>query len=288
MNLDGVIHRHFPVQEQSWTWKDSALYALGLGFCSDPLDTGELRYVYEQGSQLAVPSQCLVLGWPGIWHREPETGIDWKRALHGEQFFEIHRPLQPAGAIKAHHRVLAVDDKGPGRGLVLHFETRLEDADTGEPCVTLRATQFLRGDGGSGSHGEVPSYPPSAPLTGEPDRVVEFRTIPQAALLYRLSGDDMPLHADPAVARDAGFDRPILHGLCSLGIACRAILQAYVPGRPEEIRSMFTRFTAPVYPGETLRLDFFEDGDRIRFRARVVERDVVVLDRGECALGVRR
>jgi acyl dehydratase len=285
MNLKNVVERSFEPLVQSYDWRDSALYALGLGTGSDPLDEDELPYVYEGCNQAAVPSQCMVLGWPEFWHADPAAGIDWVNILHGEERFELHRPLPLAATIRATHSIRAVLDKGVGRGALIYFDTEIADAHTGEALATLRSTQFLRGDGGCGSHGVAP--PSSGPLPSDPvpSACIDYRTAPQAALLYRLvSRDYMPIHADPIVARRAGFERPISHGLNTMGIACRAILKRFSPGRPQRLRSMFVRFVQPAYPGETIRVEFFDEGDTLRFRARVVERDVIVLDRGECAL----
>ena len=162
-----------------------------------------------------------------------------------------------------------------------HFA--ISDARSGEALASLNSTQYLRGDGGCGSHGEAP--PVVGPLRdgAVPSASIVYRTTPQAALLYRLvSRDYMPIHADPGIARRAGFDRPISHGLNTMGLACRAILKRFSPGHPERLRSMFVRFAQPAYPGETLRVDLFDEGDTVRFRAVAVERDVIVLDRGEC------
>ena len=283
MNLQHVIERRFEPVTQRYDWRDAALYALGLGMGSDPLDEDELLYVYEGRDQGAVPSQCMTLGWPDFWQDDPATGIDWVNILHGEESFELHRPLPLKAAIRTTHRISAVTDKGAGRGALVYFDTELFDAETGDALASLRATHFLRGDGGCGSHGTPP--PATAPLREgvAPSAVAKYRTIPQAALLYRLvSRDYMPIHADPAVARQAGFERPISHGLNTMGLACRAILKHFSPRRPERLRSMFVRFVQPAYPGETIRVELFDEGnDKLRFRALAVERNVVVLDRGE-------
>lgn len=277
MDLAHVISRAFPDVVQAYGWKDSALYALGLGYGSDPLDPRDLAFVYEQG-QLAVPSQCVVLGHPGFWHRDPATGIDWVRLLHGEHRFEIQRPLRPGDTVRARHRVVAVEDRGAGRGALLHFETALEDEATGEPVAKVQALHMLRGDGGCGSHG-APPPPPELLPDRAPERTLDLATLPQAALIYRLSGDYNPLHVDPEVARGAGFDRPILQGLCTMGLACRALLRGYCEDRPERLRSLSVRFTRPAYPGETIRFEFFREGEGIAFRAVAAERGAVVLDR---------
>lgn len=286
MNLQNVIERRFAPDLQTYDWRDSALYALGLGMGSDALDEDELLYVYEGRPQCVVPSQCMVLGWPEFWHADPATGIDWVNILHGEERFRLHRPLPLNGEVRATHCISAIVDKGAGRGALIYFDTELSDARTGEELASLRATQFLRGDGGCGNHGVAPPVVPALREGVAPDAVIEYRTTPQAALLYRLvSRDYMPIHADPAVARQAGFERPISHGLNTMGLACRAILKQYSPRRPERLRSMFVRFARPAYPGETIRVEMFDEGGVIRFRALAVERNVLVLDRGECELG---
>jgi acyl dehydratase len=205
--------------------------------------------------------------------------------LHGEQRIELHRPLPVGGSIHADHRVSAVADKGPARGAVLCFDTELFDTTTGERLASLRATNFLRGDGGCGNYGTPPSELAKLDVQAPPVASIEYRTSGQAALLYRLvSRDYMPIHADPVIARDAGFDKPISHGLNTMGLACRAILKHFVPRQPERIRAMSVRFVSPAFPGDTIRIEMFDVTETIRFRAWAVERHVLVLDRGECRL----
>ncbi len=285
MNLAHVLARRFDPIEQHHDWRDAALYALGLGFGSDPLDEDELPYVYEGRAQRVVPSRCVTMGWAPLWQAEPETGIDWVRIVHGEQRFELHRPLPLEATIVALHSIRAVEDKGVGRGAVLHVDTRLVDAGSGAHLASLCSTQFLRGDGGCGSHGTPLAPLPPAPTAMQPTSHIDCPTTPQSALLYRLvSRDLMPIHADPVVARRAGFERPISQGLNVMGLACRAILKRHAPGHPERLRSLAVRFASPAYPGETIRVELFDKGERIGFRARALERDVIVLDRGDCRL----
>jgi acyl dehydratase len=176
-----------------------------------------------------------------------------------------------------------VADKGAGKGAILHLVKTLNDAIAGVKLATIRSVLFLRGDGGCGSFGNATAEP--SPLAEQtPSRIKDIATLPQSALIYRLSGDYNPIHADPDAAAKAGFERPILHGLCTLGVATRAILAALADGRPDRLRSLSVRFSRPVFPGETIRTEFFTIDDQIRFRSRVVERDVVVLDRGTIAL----
>jgi acyl dehydratase len=281
MNLDYVRKLAFAPIVQRYDSRDSALYALSLGMGQDPLDEDELPYVYEGRGLAAVPSQCVTLCWPPFWHREAETGIAWRRILHGEQSFLLSRPLAVEGAVRAEHRILAVDDKGAGRGAVIHTANDLFDDCGGDLLATLRATVFLRDDGGCGGFGEAAA--PTRPLDdqGEPDAVLDFRTSKQAALLYRqASRDYMPIHADPVIARAAGFDRPISHGLNTFGLACRAALKTFAPRQPERIASMGVRFAAPAFPGDTIRIEMFLTDNGLRFRARAIERAVLVLDRG--------
>jgi acyl dehydratase len=285
MNLEHIIARRFEPTYQSYDWRDAALYALGLGMGDDPLDEDELAYVYEGRDRRLVPSMCVTLGWPPLWIAEPQTGIAWTRVLHGEQRFELHRPLPAQGSIRAEHRVSAIEDKGAGRGALLYFDTELFDATNGERLASLRSTDFLRGDGGCGCYGTPPEKITKLRADGTPIGSIDYHTSRQAALLYRLvSRDYMPIHADPAIARKAGFDKPISHGLNTMGLACRAILKRCAAGRPERLGAMAVRFVSPAFPGDTIRIEIFEESDLVRFRAWAVERKVLVLDRGECRL----
>jgi acyl dehydratase len=204
--------------------------------------------------------------------------------LHGEQSFEIHNPLPPEGTVNGTYEIAAVEDKGLDKGAILHLVKTLSDGRSAAPLATIRSVLFLRGNGGCGSFGSVGN--PAAPLPdGVPSLSSEIKTLPQAALIYRLSGDYNPIHADPDAAVKAGFERPILHGLCTLGIATRAILSTFASKTPERLKSLSLRFSRPVFPGETIRTEFFPTGSEIRFRSRVIERDIVVLDRGTAVLG---
>jgi acyl dehydratase len=259
---------------------------LGLGMGDDPVDEDELPYVYEGRGPLAAPSQCVTLCRPPFWHKEPETGISWRRILHGEQSFSLVRPLAVEGAVRAEHSILAVDDKGVDRGAIVYTAHELFDELTGEPLARLRSAEFLRDDGGCGGFGSAPKLTRPLEDGGEPDAVCDFHTSPQAALRYRqASRDYMPIHADPDIAREAGFDRPISHGLNTFGLACRAVLKRFAPRRPDAIAAMAARSAAPAFPGDTIRVEVFETTAGVRFRAHALERDVLVLDRGEVGFG---
>jgi len=276
---DKLFNWPFKEVEQTYTVRDSIIYALGLGFGADPLDEGQLNFTFEERDFKAVPTMAAVLCTPGFWVRDPGSGIDWKKVLHGEQAIELHRPLPPKATIKARSRITDIIDKGKGKGALLFAERTLVDRVTDEPLATLKSTTFARGDGGFGG----PSGPQPEPHVlphREPDKVCDLPTLPQAALIYRLSGDPNPLHADPQVAAAAGFDRPILHGLCTLGVAGHAILKTCCDYDAVRFKSLKLRFSSPVFPGETIRTEMWRDGKHVSFRAKVVERDVVVLNNG--------
>ncbi|MDB5702343.1 MAG: MaoC-like dehydratase [Sphingomonadales bacterium] len=262
---------------QTYDKRDTILYALGLGYGADPLDGGELPFVYERELR-SLPSYANLLCHPGFWAQDPQWGVDWVKILHAEQDFRIHKPLPPTGSIRGQYLVAGIEDKGEGRGALLHQQKELYNEATGEHHATVRSTLFLRGNGGEGGFGTAVA--PAQPIPDKvPDKIVEITTLPRQALIYRLSGDWNPLHADPEIARRAGFDRPILHGLCTNGIATRGILSAYCDNNPARLTQMFVRFSKPVMPGETIRLEFHEVEGGLRFRAVAKERDVVVLDR---------
>ncbi len=292
MNLAHVTALRLADTLQDYEGRDSLLYALALGMGSDPLDADELPYVCEGLAgrrQQVVPSQCMVLGWPPFWHEDPAAGIDWVRILHGEEHFQLHAPLPAAGRVRTTHRVVRVSDKGAGRGAVLQVDTELFDRDRGTHLASLQSVQFLRGDGGCGNWGDATAATPALaemPAGAAPIASVEYRTSPQAALLYRVASRDwMPIHADPEVARRAGFERPISHGLNNLGLACRAILKTCAPGHPERLRSLAARFVQPGLPGDVVRVEIFDGGaGTLRFRASATDRGVLLLDRGTCRL----
>jgi acyl dehydratase len=282
MDLEKIKNLNLPPIEHHYDIRDTILYALGLGYGADPLNEAELRFVYEENLKV-VPSICSVLSHPGFWVKDPQYKVNWVKVLHAEQAFVIHAPIPASGCVRGEYRVIGVEDKGLEKGAMLHIEKSLFNVADNARVATVRSSIFLRGDGGQGGFGDAIPAPTAIP-DRKPDRVVELPTLPSAALLYRLSGDWNPLHADPKIARQAGFDAPILHGLCSYGIACRAILKTYCGDEPARLTSMYSRFSSPVYPRETIQFEFHELDGEIRFKASVKERGVVVLDR--CAARV--
>lgn len=278
MNRDRLLAKEFAEVRADYSARDTMLYALGVGAAQDALDPRDLRFVYEQNLQ-ALPAMSCVLAHPGLWVKEPELEINWLKLLHAEQHFELLRPLPAEGSVRATFRVTGVVDKGAETGALLHFEKTLSLAD-GTPLGTVGSTYFLRGDGGCGHWGERGADLQPVPEDA-PSGAIEVRTLPIAALIYRLSGDYNPLHADPAVARKAGFERPILHGLCTYGVACQALVRALCDHDASRLRGLHARFTKPVYPGETIRTLWWRGADGVhRFRCLSVERNEVVLDRG--------
>jgi len=264
--------------EHAYTEKDTMLYALGVGCASEPDETGDLKFVYERGLA-ALPTMAVVLAYPGNWLESPASTADYSKVLHGEQALVLHRPLAPSGTVIGRTRNLDLLDKGANKGAVLFTQREIIDKASGEPIATMTSTSMLRGDGGFGGKAGPQPAPHKLPETA-PARHVDIRVPANAALIYRLSGDRNPLHADPKAAAAGGFARPILHGLCTYGVAGRAIIRACCGNDPTRLRALQVRFSAPVYPGETIRTELWPDGERVSFRARVLERDVVVLNNG--------
>lgn len=281
MGLDRQRLLEWPFRdiEQKITARDVILYALGVGAGANPLDERELQFVYENGLH-ALPTMAATLCSPGFsWYQDPRSGIDWKRMLHGEQSIELYAPLPTSGVIVGRTRVAEVLDRGEAKGALMTVERTLFDHATGAHLVKMSQVMVLRGNGGFGG--------PSGPVAGPhpipdraPDLSIRSGTLPQSALIYRLSGDLNPLHVDPKVAVAAGFPKPILHGLCTFGVVGRALVEGVCAFNPERLRSMQTRFTSPSYPGETIRTDVWTDGEMVSFRATAVERDTVVLSNG--------
>jgi acyl dehydratase len=286
ITYDHLLNYPIPEVRQRITPRDCVLYALSVGMGQDPLDQRQLDFVDHHRALKVLPSMAVVLGYPGFWLGNPETGVDAVKLVHGEQSIELLAPLPTDGEIIGRTRVTGLIDKGAGKGALLQSEKRITDAATGQLLAVTRSTTFLRGDGGFGGPAQVVPPPNPMPET-PPDLTIDLPTRPEQALLYRLNGDDNPLHADPTLAAKAGFPRPILHGLCTLGVVTHALLRGLCNYDPERLRALGARFTAPVYPGETIRTELWTSGPlRGAFRARVVERDVVVLNNGRAVVTV--
>jgi len=267
--------------------KDVILYALSVGMGRDPLDGDELAFVSEKGLKV-MPTAATVLSAaqgrrprPGPPADKPDhraSSVNSALRVHGDQKVVWHRPLPAAGTFTVETRNVAAFDKGQGKGALVVAESIWTDA-AGEAVATLTSTSFCRGDGGFGGPaggGDEPHPKPNRPA----DLSVDLQTTPEQALLYRLNGDRNPLHSDPAWAKRSGFPRPILHGLCTFGVSCHAILKAATGYDPERILSHQARFSAPVFPGDLLTVDIWCDGKAIAFEARVKARGVTVLKNG--------
>jgi acyl dehydratase len=286
MNVDIVRHWSFPVVRQSYEEKDTILYALALGYGSQPTDPGELAFVYEKGLK-ALPTMATTLCHPGLWMTDPRTAIDFKKVVNGEQRLVMHAPLPVKGKLRGVARVKDIVDKGIDKGAQVVWERQLFDDETGQLLATVEQVTMCRGDGGFEQAKAMPAdkaarvaSSASAVQQREPDCAIEVATLPQAALIYRLSADLNPLHADPVVARAAGFDRPILHGLATFGVAARALVAGCCGNEPSRLLELGARFSAPVFPGETLRADIWREGEAVQYRCVAVERDVTVISNG--------
>ncbi|WP_381564469.1 MaoC/PaaZ C-terminal domain-containing protein [Streptomyces eurythermus] len=256
--------------EITWDHKDVQLYHLGIGAGRPATDPDELRYTLE--SRLHVlPSFATVAGngSPGVISglSMPGIDVDLARVLHGGQSIEVHRPIPVRGTATATGRIAAVYDKGTAAVLVM----RTEVADADGPLWTGDARIFVRGEGGwGGDRGPSGRLDPPA---GDPDRTVERTIREDQALLYRLSGDWNPLHADPDFAKRAGFDRPILHGLCTYGMTLKAVVDTLLDGDVTRVRGYRTRFAGVVFPGETLRIRMWREQGLVRVEAGAADRD---------------
>ncbi|MFI4975755.1 MAG: MaoC/PaaZ C-terminal domain-containing protein [Caulobacterales bacterium] len=269
--------------------KDVMLYALGIGLGADPMDERELPFVYERGLKV-VPTAATVLAAAGGGGRAARgttpdapaghrvSQLNFALVLHGEQKVELHQPLPTSGTFTAEGRTVGAFDKGKDKGAVVVNETTWTN-ERGEKVATLTGSTFARGDGGFGGPSDGAPQPHPTP-TRAADLSVDISTRPDQALLYRLNGDRNPLHSDPEFARTAGFQRPILHGLCTYGITCRAVLQAITDFDPDQILSHQVRFSAPVIPGDVVTVDLWRDGKQISFEARVKARGATVIKNG--------
>jgi acyl dehydratase len=281
---DRLLALKIPDVEHAYGPKDCMLYALGVGLGLDPMDEQQLAFVYEKHLKV-LPTMAVVIGYPGFWAKELDTGIDWVKVVAGEHSLKLHRPLKPSGTVISRTRVVEIVDKGAGKGAIVYSERTIDDKPTGERIATIMQTTFCRGDGGFG--GPPREQLPVHPIPERaPDLVCDLPTRPETALIYRLSADPNPLHAEPAVAQAAGFPRPILHGLATYGVAGHAILKSLCGYDPAKLTSIAGRFSAPVFPGETIRTELWRDGPVVSFRARVVERDVVALNNGRAEIVV--
>jgi len=271
-------------QKYAYGDREVMLYAYGIGMGADPMDEKELAFVNEATATpralRVIPTFASVAAWgagPG------EMNLNRVMVVDGDRDITFHRPLAAVANLVVDSRVLAVFDKGKEKGAVIRHQTVLKN-ENGEELATLVASRFARGDGGFGGPSEGQPEPHKVPARS-PDKSIDISTRADQALIYRLCGDRNPLHSDPEFARHAGFPRPILHGMCTFGITCRGILQTYADYDPAAFKQHAARFSSPVFPGETVTLDLWKDGNVISFEARVKARNVAVIKSGKTVLG---
>lgn len=268
-----------PAREHTYSERDTILYALGVGLGQDPIDEQQLRFVYEKNLS-TLPTMACITGYTRI--RDLDLGADYTKLLHGDQTTTFHKPLPASGTVISRISVRDVIDRDE-KGAIIYLDRTVVDKASGDLIATLTMGIFCRGEGGFG--GPKKNTPPLHEMPDrKPDDVCELTTVPQAALIYRLSGDMNPLHADPAMARKAGFERPILHGLATYGIVGHAVLKTACGYDPSRLASLSGRFSAPVYPGETIRTEIWRDGPTVSFRATASDRGAIVMNNGRAEI----
>jgi len=277
INPDAVGTKSDPVRRK-WDSKDALIYALGVGAgAADPLD--ELEFTTENTSekpQRVLPTAAVVLGPLGGAMGAIGT-FNPAMLVHGEQGITIHKEIPVEGELEAVGEITGIYDKG--KGAVVAMSTSCTDAATGEPLFDLRMSAFIRGEGGWGGDRGPAGGQNAAPETA-PDHTVELQTRHDQALIYRLSGDRNPLHSDPAFAAMGGFDKPILHGLCTYGFTGRGLLHSVCGGDPARFKGMDARFSSPVMPGEKLTVKAWDQGNGTAIFQTCGEDGRVVIDNG--------
>jgi acyl dehydratase len=281
LDLDRLLAYKVPDARDDYDPRDGIIYALGVGAGLRP-DIDETRFLFERHLEV-LPTMALVLGTPGFWPMDPQSGLDWPNILHGEQHLRLFQPLDPAGMVHGETRITDVADKGPGKPALIRA-TKILRTLGGTLIGEATETWVARGAGGFGGERDLPgeALPPVPDRT--PDLAITLPTSVVQAATYRLSGDRNPLHIDSQAARQAGYDRPILHGLSTMGVIARALIHACAGGEARALSEIALRFTAPVYPGDTLATHIWQQGDRVRFRTSANERGVVVADNGNALL----
>lgn len=284
MNYDALANMAPLGATANYDARDTILYALGVGVgLADPLGAEARRFAYAEAGLCALPTMASVLASPGFYLRDPRLGIAWQKILHAAQEVRLFRPLPTAASVRSTVTIEEIYDRGPERGALVVTRRDLAESLTDEAIATVRITYLLRGDGGRGGRTEPP--PLSSPMPDrDPDAKIVLETRPDQALIYRLSGDYNPLHVDPDIAAQAGFPRPVLHGLCTFGIAGRALVQSLCAGDPTSLSSISARFSKPVFPGDSIRTEIWREDEAARFRCIAEQRGAVVLDHGTAEL----
>ncbi|MFT3710538.1 MAG: SDR family NAD(P)-dependent oxidoreductase [Archangium sp.] len=283
IDVDAALGYEFPELTAKYDERDLALYALGVGAGRNPTDSKDLHLVYERNGDgfYSLPTYGVIPALNAIFKMAAEgqtaPGLNYglDRILHGEQYLEVMRPLPPAATLKHKARISEISDKGKHAVVVTHFDSY--DAETGELLVKNDISMVVKGAGGWGGERGAASEANAAPERAA-DVVITEKTDANQALLYRLSGDWNPLHVDPEFATMFGFEKPILHGLCTFGYVGRAAINAFAKGDPRTFKSIKVRFADSVFPGETLKIELWKESDlRVLLRATVVERNKVCI-----------
>ncbi|KAK4750554.1 hypothetical protein SAY87_004036 [Trapa incisa] len=283
-----LLSHKFPEDTYTYTERDVALYALGTGGCTrNAVDHDELKYVHHEDGlkhiKVLPTFAALFFGTGPLDKKIPGLQFDPQLLLHGQQYIELYKPLPSNATLKNKVSVVGLHDKG--KAAILEMEVKCYDEASGELLCMNRGTIFLRGAGGFSessqpySYSNVPPNQVSAVKIPKEQPFAKFEdcTLPSQALLYRLSGDYNPLHSDPRVAKAAGFSQPILHGLCTLGFAVRAIIKCVCRGDSSLVKNILGRFLLHVYPGETLITEMWIQGSRVIYQTKVKERQRAVL-----------
>lgn len=281
LNLDNLSRARFEPQRQSYTIRDTMLYALSLGVgATRPFDWAELRYVYEK-DLLALPTMSVTLVPPIAWLADRRFGITYDRVLHAEQYLTLHKPLPVEGGVVSEAWIDGVYDKGRESGAIVHLSRNLFDESNGDLLASMTYALFMLDDGGFGGETSRPALLKTVPSERECDFRCRLLVSLNQALVYRLTGDTHPLHVDPFVARAAKFDRPFLHGLCAYGMVGRAIIEILCDNDPSRLLSIDARFTSLVFPGEALEVEIWRtEPGKAAFRLVASERGCVVEDMG--------
>ena len=280
LNYERILaHRAGPL-DAGTDERTCILYALGIGIGMDPIDPEQIKFVHERGL-VAFPTLASVLGWPGRL-TDPAFGIDARMVVAASLKVILNRPLKTREKLTSDPRVVEIIDRGEGKHAILQAARSLS-ADDGTTVATIESTSIARGHGGFGGRvTDAPEPPPTPERT--PDAVCDLPTPPNLALIFRLMGDENPLHVDPESAKKSGFPQPILHGSATFGVAAHAVLRTAAGYDPTRLAAIEARFSRPVFPGETIRTEMWMDGSDVSFRCRVVARDEVVLTNGLATL----
>ncbi|CAM8672845.1 MULTISPECIES: MaoC/PaaZ C-terminal domain-containing protein [Sphingobium] len=282
LNLDRLRAFAVPAAEDICDPRSAILYALGVGAGLGAID--EQHLLFERDLEV-LPTMALVLGTPGFWPMAGELGWDWPRILHGEQSLRLLRPLELGQLVHGRIEIGDVADKGPGKAALVRAKRTLM-TPTDLVIAEMEEIWVLRGAGGFGGPRDLPGQMATTMPDEPAHALLDLPTAINQALLYRLTGDRNPLHVDAGTAASAGFDRPVLHGLATMGLVSRALVHLCCGGQAALLTGMSARFTAPVWPGETVRTEIWRDGDNILFRASIPDRSVVVMDGGRaCVAG---